>query len=353
MKKTLVLILTILLLVSCLSPIVAGSANLSFVAVNDTIPLTLSASEQSYYSGGILYVPHTAFSANGLECYLSYSGDNTLSLYNRNKRLDFDLSARSAIDENGNIYPISTTMKNGIVFLPAQFCAGHFGMSVSLLSSSGGYVITRFTNGNQIYDNSLFVQRAENFIAYKVAEAEPTTTTSPTVSGDASAQTEAETEPEPEIIPATIYLGIIGGDNLSQNMSTLEQSNQIATFFLTEQEILENGNLLRQLAAQGHYLGIYGNSLAEIQEANQAYLSISLPKSLLVVTEFGVDTADFQDGYQVYALDEEPEEARELASHYDTVDRFFANGNQLVATMVAFTAEKAQVNPLRETNIFQ
>lgn len=352
MKKILVLILIVVLLLGCLSPVAQGLVNLSFVAVNDTIPLTLSASEQPFFSGNLLYVPHTAFTASGLECYLSYnSGDATLALYNRSQRLEFNINDRTAIDENANIYPMATIAKNGYIYLPVAFCAAHFDMSVSYLTSSDGYVVVRFTNGNEIYDNSLFIQRAENFIAYKVEEASPTVVpTTPTVTEPTVVEEpEPEPEPEPEIIPATIYLGILGGKNLELNMTTLARTGQISTFFLTEEEILANGDMLRQMAASGHHLGIYGNDLEEIQAANQAYLAISLPKSLLVLTDFDADTEGFAQSYALFTRPEVETTATEAATQYETTFCYFAQGDQLIATLGAFAEEEVELNVLRET----
>ncbi len=349
MKKAIAVALLLVLILGCLAPMAQGRVNLSFVAVNDTIPLTLSANEQPFFSGNLLYVPHTAFTASGLECYLSYvSGESTLTLYNRTKHLEFDLNTGSVIDENANTYPMATIAKNGYIYLPATFCATHFKMSVSYLTSKDSYPVVRFTNGNEIYDNTLFIQRAENFIAYKVEELTPNTNTSTTTTTP-STEPEPEPEPEPEIIPATIYLGILGGDNLALNTATLERNEQISTFFLTADEILEHGDTLRQMAAMGHHLGIYGNTLDEIQAANQAYVAISLPKSLLVLTDFGVNTEDFSSSYCVFSRPELELAPEIIAALYETTTMYIVHSDQLVATLSAFFAEEAQLKPLRET----
>ncbi|MFI3312363.1 MAG: hypothetical protein R3Y62_00610 [Eubacteriales bacterium] len=351
MKKTITILLLCTLLLTAVMSTVQGRVSLAFVAVNDTIPLTLSANEQPYRSGGTLFVPHTAFGASGLSCYLSYGGGSTLALYSQSRRLDFDLTAGTATDENGNVSNVTITIKNGYVYLPASVCAAHFGMSVSYLTSNDGYTVVRFTNGNEIYDNSLFIQRAENFIAYKVSEVSPSTSTT-TPSTSTGSNTEETPEPEPEIIPATIHLGIFGGENLWQNLTSLGQYDQIATFFLTAEEILEHGDTLRQLAATGHHLGIYANSLEEIQTANQAYATVSLPKSLLVATDFGTDTEDFTDCYAVFVAPEEPLTARTVATLYDTTSLFFVEGDQLVVSLLTFISTDANICPIREMDTF-
>lgn len=39
-----------------------------------------------------------------------------------------------------------------------------------MLESQDGYPVLRFTTGSEVYDDSLFIEKAENLIAYRVAQ---------------------------------------------------------------------------------------------------------------------------------------------------------------------------------------
>ena len=113
-----------------------GNKNVAFIAVNDVIPLTLSGDELPFHSGGVLYVPYTVFNQSSLGFYPSYNtSEKTLTLFSRSSRLVFDLAAGMVTDENKITQAVEPVIRSGVVFLPAVFCANHFGVQVSELTS--------------------------------------------------------------------------------------------------------------------------------------------------------------------------------------------------------------------------
>ena len=158
MKKVLPALLA-LALILVLIPGAMAAGSLCFVAVNDTIPLTLPASDAPYYSGGTLFLPYTAFNANPGGVIVSNNVDqNTFVLFTRTSRLVYDLSDGTVTDESGNESPVTVSYRGGMLYIPAG-AAEHFGYSVSLLTGSRGEVIIRFTNGAQVYDDSSLWRR--------------------------------------------------------------------------------------------------------------------------------------------------------------------------------------------------
>lgn len=59
MKRRIVSLVTLAALLCLLCATVHGSTDLVFVAVDDSIPLTLPADAAPFYSRGVLYVPAT------------------------------------------------------------------------------------------------------------------------------------------------------------------------------------------------------------------------------------------------------------------------------------------------------
>lgn len=310
MARRLICLILVLLLAALLVLPVSGATQLAFVAVNDTIPLTLSGGELPFYSGGTLYLPYTVFNSTSLGFYPSYTPDNgTLTLFSRNQRLIYDLSGGTVTDEDKLVQYYPAISRGGTVFLPAAFSANHFGVQVSVLTSQSGYMVVRFTTGSQVYDDSLFIEKAENLISYRVEQYEASiqppsggeTTTDPPDPVTPGNPDPTDTEEEPEEEPAQVYLAVVGADTMDEALTTLKQRNMTAAFFLTAEEIRENGPLVRRIVSEGHTLGLTcpeEQSPAEaLREANDALDRVLGRKTLLALVPEGADTTGIETAY--------------------------------------------------------
>lgn len=113
-----------------------GRGDLFFVAVNDTIPVTLTS--LPYTSGGVVYVPYTAFDARPGGVVSAYNATaQTFVLFTKDSRLVFDLATGETSDENQNTSTQTALFRNGLLYIPLIFCASHFGLKVSMLEKSG------------------------------------------------------------------------------------------------------------------------------------------------------------------------------------------------------------------------
>ena len=147
-----------LVLTVCLCAPALADGELFFVAVNDTIPLTLSVFPT--YSGGTLYVPYQVFDSQPCGVTPSYNqAKQTYVLLSRTRQMIFDLAAGTVSDESGSVSTANVLYRSGILYLPLTFCASHFGLKTTMLESAGGYQILRFTDGSEVYDDSLFVEK--------------------------------------------------------------------------------------------------------------------------------------------------------------------------------------------------
>ena len=313
MPRRLLCLLLALLVAALLMLPAAGAGQLAFVAVNDTIPLTLSGGELPFFSDGMLYVPYTIFNSTSLGFYPSYTPDNgTLTLFSRNQRLVYHLSEGTVTDENQQVRYIPAISRSGTIFLPAALSANHFGVQVSELTSRGGYTVIRFTNGSQVYDDALFLEKAENLISYRVeqfeASSQPSTdppvpetpVTPPTTPSEEVPGGAESTEEE----PARIYLAVVDGATMEPLLDTLRQENLQAAFFLTAEEILEYDALVRRMAAEGHTVGLTcgeeDDAALGLQAANDALDRVLGRKTLLALVPEGTDTSELEQSYCLF-----------------------------------------------------
>ena len=192
-RKLLCVLLALALLLA-LAPMAGAEGDLFFVAVNDTIPVTLTS--LPYTSGGVVYVPYTAFDARPGGVVSAYNATaQTFVLFTKDSRLVFDLATGETSDENQNTSTQTALFRNGLLYIPLIFCASHFGLKVSMLESQDGYPVLRFTTGSEVYDDSLFIEKAENLIAYRVAQQSSASDPAdhPQANPDTPAQDPAET----------------------------------------------------------------------------------------------------------------------------------------------------------------
>ncbi len=359
----LALVLTLLLFPA----LPAGAAGLAFVAVNDTIPLTLPEGSLPFRSGGDLYVPYTVFNLQQLGIFPSYrSGDRSISLFGRDKRLTFDLDANTVADESGTVQNAPCLTSGGILFLPALLSARHFGLQVSELTSRSGYTVIRFTDGSQVYDDSLFIEKAENLISNRVSQylspAEPTPSVTPVTPVQPAAPTEEPNEPnapnepdsEPEEEtpdPATVYLAVLGISGADEALNALSARGQSAVFFLTAGEISANGAQVRRIAAAGCPIGLCvpdgANPGSALRAANDALDRVLHEKSVLALLPPGIDPGKTEEAYRVFYAPARPLTAAEAVEAYGETRLLLCQGREISVSLSIL--EQAALLPLRET----
>ena len=254
MKKRTALLLALVLAFALLSPL-AQAADLYFVAVNDTVPLTLSADSAPFYSGGDLYASRAVFSVSGLGITPSYNETGkTLTLFARSSRIVFYLDENRTVDETGAELALTTIRKNGVIYVPVAACAEHFGRSVSYLTSSDGYRVLRFTSGSQVYDDSLFMEKAANLIAYRASQYQSEQSSAATNPPNGQQQTEQNDQTQHD--PATVYIAVTGAETMERTLLLLSARGIPAVFFFTEAEIKANAELVLAIRAAGYPIGL-------------------------------------------------------------------------------------------------
>lgn len=341
-----------LALTVCLCAPALAEGELFFVAVNDTVPLTLTVFPT--YSGGTLYVPYQVFDSQPCGVTPSYNQTKqTYVLLSRNRQMLFDLAAGTVSDESGSVSTANVLYRGGILYLPLTFCASHFGLRTTMLESAGGYQVLRFTDGSEVYDDSLFIEKAENLIAYRVQQNKSGAQNPEKPAGQPNGSNPGtQTNPAAEKKPATVYLAFTNSQTMRTSMSTLEKYKLSGTFFLTEAEIQSDPSLVFSLLAAGHTLGVTAEEgeeepAAALARANEALCALTCQKTLLALLP-----ADAQapEGYCVFRRPASPISAADAAAS-ETAHLLVCADGAVDAIYTLFSAD-ARILQLIETTDF-
>lgn len=283
MKRRLVSLILFAAIVLAVLPGAMGAGSLFFVGVNDSVPMYLSAAEAPYYKNGQLYAPYTVFNAGAGGIAVSYNADKgSLALFTRAKRLVYDLNEGTLTDENQRQTRVECVHKNGVLFIPITKAASHFGLTATMLTGASDCPILRLTDGSQTLDNATFVKKSQTLINIILEQEEGNRTSGQGNNTGNQDQTPADAG------PATVYLAIAGDGVSQQTLQLLNDWKIPAAFFLTQQQILGNKDLVRDIYAAGHQIGLtvepgQTDYAAALQQANAALDGTLFFKSVLAL----------------------------------------------------------------------
>ena len=291
MKRRILAFCLLLAILLVLFPGAAAAESACFIGINDTIPMYLSADQAPYYKGSILYIPYTVFQASPGGVTASYNAANeSLALFTRAKRLVYDLHEGSVTDETQHAGKFEPVYRNGLLYIPASRALSHFGLSYTMLTSSSGATILRITDGSQKIDNTTFTKKAETLISI-ILEQE-------TSQSDTGAQQPGEENSQNAAGPATVYLAFTEDAVSQQTLKALKDLNIHAAFFLSLEQIQQNRDLVREIYAAGHEIGLTAESgeadiLSALSRANEALDQVLFRKSVMVLSENTVNSDQY------------------------------------------------------------
>lgn len=370
-RKRAACLLMALALVIALSPSLRA-AELAFVAVNDTIPTTLTGGEMPFHLGGSLYLPYHAFNQPSLGVFVSYRSDEgIISMIGAPEQLTFDLERSTVTGKRGEVRDVTLMISGGQVFLPASVFTDAFRVSISELTSRSGYTVIRMTNGNQVYDDSLFLEKAENLISYRVDQvltpnapppqpvvkpAAPVTAAPPPAAPEDETEEpeekdDGDEEEEPD--PAVVYLAVCGLRGAEDALEALSERGETAAFFVTAGEIEGNGGLLSRIAAAGHAIGLRvppgTEPEAALRRANEELDRAVHEKSLLALLPEQESGEGVDGAYSVFYLPETALTAAEAAAAEGQVCLLALEGPEVREGLAVLNERAAIILPLRET----
>lgn len=346
-KRNIAIVLLLALIVAALGGGVSAK-ELFFVAVNDTVPLTLSTSEKPYSATTGVYVPYTVFDAAPGGVVEVFSGkDMTLRLYTKDRQLLIDFENGKKTDENGTVSDILTTYKNGFLFVPLAVICEHFGLKYSILTGKSGCTVLRFTTGSEVYDDDTFLKKAENLLTYRMENYD---------AGDSAgsgkndgAEKPEQKQPEEQ---TPVYLALTELSQAEGALGTLSSHSLQTTWFLTEAEITAHPETVRLIFAAGGSIGLTvaedeADAQTALDAANEALCAVLHQKTLTALL-----TAEQRDavvGYRVFTRPKTAYTAEQLVKLPEN-ERLLVCTEQLPALLIALRGADAQVKGLRETS---
>ncbi len=282
MKKKLWTVIVVMSLLLTMIPHTFAVGTVWFVAVNDTIPMTMAADSEPRRDGNSLYLPFSVFEARPGGVVPSYNQDSqTFVLFTRSKRLVYDLALDTRTTEDGTQTAAQLYYRNGLLFVPSS-SAEYFGLKVTLLTSKGGYSVLRFTDGTQSYSDEVFLEKAESLINYQAEHS---------YGGLINEETNKQPQTDPSVETGTglsLMLCFYGEAVSDETVRLLEEKELRGAFFMTENQITENPELVRGLYARGHTVGLTvpegeWNVQEALGKANEALDQVAFRKTFLTL----------------------------------------------------------------------
>lgn len=255
MKLRSIAILLLICIMVCLLPLNFNSsaAGTCFIAINETFqPLT----SQPYFSGSVTYLPYWVFTSLGLS-YSYFAESSTALAYSSTNQIFFELSTGNTSDANGNTYSTQAVFHNGTVYLPAKFICDQFGYQYSYIVGNEYGDIVRIKSGAILSDQEFLnaggiKMRALYNDYYGTTTSTPTPTATPSPTPSPS--------PTPTFRQDTTVFLCFNELPSEDILNTLTDNKLSAFFFLTEQAVTAEPELVRSLVVAGHSIGVFCSS---------------------------------------------------------------------------------------------
>jgi hypothetical protein len=240
-----------------------------------------------------LYLPYSFFSSSEASIFSNAGGDMAM-IYSSisNNRLTFDVSRSTIINQDRYQYTeYSPKLRNNTIYVPAQMVCDFFGLTLTAFYSEFGTIIRVRSASNHIPDSTFPTigyikdQLETYYNAYTVnPNPSPAASPSPTNSPTSSPTTSADVEPTYQNV--TIYLSFydLSGGKMANILDALKVSSYKCCFFVAEDEIAANADLLRRAAGEGHMIGIWlkDGTYAKYQDAAARLFEAAKVKTVIV-----------------------------------------------------------------------
>jgi hypothetical protein len=272
-RKTAALLCAVILLAELVPVPARAVENVYFPAVNETL-LEVTDATMPFWSGGYLYVCTTLFSNQELGVAASYNRYKQRAAVWRTDKPDmaliFTLGDNMVSDGKGNNYFPSAVTRNGNAFVPVSLIASFFGLTYSTAKVPHGYLIRLRSSRASLSDADL-IDAGAGLLASRYSKYLKSR------GGTASTPAAPSVQETPDAVPAgkTVRLCIrmsdaqSAGAVLSALSSGAGTGGAYATFYMTETQIRENGDLLRRMCAAGQGVGLIADGSAEVSPDRQ------------------------------------------------------------------------------------
>lgn len=306
MGRRFALLLTICLLLGLSTTSAQADDKYVYFTAVDINMLELTDETMPFWNGGYLYVDSRIFNGLTLDYGTLYHSRNiskqTVALYTTQniRSLVFYLDTGNTIDGTGRTYHASAILQGDVVFVPIVIVANFFELRYTTITVNHGTLVRLTVDQEPLLSDTAFVNAAANWIEVRYEEylkTQPTTSTSTTT-------TTPEIPVPQEGAVIQLMFQVTEDTSVADWLSLLELSSGQASFFFTAEDLTGQGDLLRQLIAQGHTIGLMiddslnQSALEQLTQGNQALFQATTTVTQLVCNVSEEDTeAVIEAGY--------------------------------------------------------
>lgn len=317
MKRSLCLLLALCLLIGSgvLHPGAFAAPEVVFTVINNVLVGNLQTETMPAVIDGEGYLPYAAFNRLSNVFKFAYNEQQqVLMAYNPDGVLYFDLANDITYDDARNTMAQTAFLKNGTVYVPVAAVGRKFGLTVSLITGSALGPVIRINSETPAYSDSVLLEAligsmTREYTAYLERVNTPLPPpenpgpgtevpgTDPTAPGT-SAKTPAQI-----IFP--VFMGDIGGIS-AQALELFDEYGYRATFFFSAEQMINEADLLRELYAEGHSIGLRlgaadsaGALEGQIVEANRTLGALLRTRTRLVAYAPGEGAALTEEQQEV------------------------------------------------------
>lgn len=278
------------------------------MAVNDRVVdiMRMTGGNIPMVVDSVLYVPYTMLSSDATGVNLGVNArynpfQRAVTVTGGQLGVYFDPTTNTAYDINGDLLDIRAIVRNSVVYLPIDWICNYFAIiTYSVIRTEYGTLVRVKNNAAWLTDagfidaaGSLLESNARRYLEYINPKPSPTQVATPQPTRTPAPET---AEPTPSVVPtdppgtgASLSLAFRMGPLADRIAGILEDMKQRALFLFTPEELSENDDLVRRLAATGHWFGLVleGETAEEClsqAEAGRQVLAAAAKCTVLTVT---------------------------------------------------------------------
>ncbi len=268
-----------------------------FLAVNDSL-LQLENRYIPILADGLYYVPYPALDVAStgvnLGIYPVYnSAIRTLTIYNREKVIAFDLTTGTCTDRNGVVYSCRVVTRNGQIYVPARFICDFFGLTYSYFPQTKFGPMIRICGDKAKLNDRYFVSAAQLQMEERLRDwrknqapaptstptptptptpVKPTPTPTPSAKPTQSAEpSPTPSDPKVDRSDVRTYLAFRADqtEGLNVLLNRLEGYRIKAVFFFPADDLAQYDAQIRRVLISGHAVGLTlsGTTAQELKDS--------------------------------------------------------------------------------------
>ena len=267
----------VLLLISMAAPNAAAAGGVYFTAANETIR-ELTEATMPFWANGDLYVDGSLFENKDLYTGFFYNASKNMAVvYSRktaNYALYFDLARNRVDNAEGYGYYPPAILRNGVVFVPVSLVTSYFELGYANIRVDHGYLLRVRSDKAVLSDRTLAdAGSARMDSQYQQYLASKNTQQTEPSGGGGTGETAARPPEAPSGRTVRLCFRAGAAENTEALVDLLDGSGARGTFYFSAEQMEDQRDLVRRLAATGHTIGLAADCNREADAAEQLRLA--------------------------------------------------------------------------------